>query len=78
MKTYETSATVQEDGAIRVAGVPFPPGTEVEVTIGPKRPSGEQFAEAWKRVSAQLRGAPSQQNLTDETIENEIQDFRGH
>jgi hypothetical protein len=36
MKTYETSATVEEPGQIHVAGVPFAPGTEVEVIIREK------------------------------------------
>jgi hypothetical protein len=33
MKTYETSATVEDEGQVRLAGVPFEPGTEVEVTL---------------------------------------------
>ena len=33
MKTFETSATVEEHGRVFVDGVPFAPGTEVEVTI---------------------------------------------
>jgi hypothetical protein len=33
MNTYETSATVEEQGRVLVAGVPIAPGTEVEVTI---------------------------------------------
>ena len=36
MTTYETSARVEAEGEVRVAGVPFAPGTEVEVTISPK------------------------------------------
>jgi len=36
MKTFETSATVEEQGRVLVAGVPLAPGTEVEVTISPK------------------------------------------
>ncbi len=36
MKTFETSATVEDQGQVRVDGVPFEPGTEVEVTISPK------------------------------------------
>ena len=36
MKTFETSATVEEQGRVLVAGVPFAPGTEVEVAIRPK------------------------------------------
>lgn len=35
MTTYETSATVEAAGEVRVVGVPFAPGTEVEVTISP-------------------------------------------
>ena len=41
MSTYETSAMVQAEGVVRVVGVPFTPGTEVEVTISPKVPSNE-------------------------------------
>jgi hypothetical protein len=36
MDTYETSTTVGGQGEIHVAGVPFRPGTEVEVVISPK------------------------------------------
>lgn len=33
MSSFETTATVEEQGEVRVAGVPFAPGTEVEVII---------------------------------------------
>jgi hypothetical protein len=33
MNTFETSAHVEAEGQVRVAGVPFEPGTKVEVTI---------------------------------------------
>jgi hypothetical protein len=36
MNTFETSATVADQGEVRVAGVPFAPGTEVAVRISPK------------------------------------------
>ena len=35
MNSYETTATVEEQGQVHVAGVPFAPGTEVEITISP-------------------------------------------
>jgi hypothetical protein len=35
MESYETSATVEDQGQIRVVGVPFAPGTHVEVIISP-------------------------------------------
>lgn len=45
METYETVATVEDRGQVRVAGVPFAPGTEVEVTISLRpRPDGGSAA----------------------------------
>lgn len=35
MKAYETSATVEDHGRVNLAGVPFAPGTKVEVVISP-------------------------------------------
>jgi hypothetical protein len=35
MNTYETSAIVEDQGQVRVTGVPFKPGTQVEVIINP-------------------------------------------
>ena len=42
MNTYETSATVEDQGQIRVTGVPFAPGTEVEISISPKLRSEQE------------------------------------
>jgi hypothetical protein len=44
MEIFETSATVEDRGQVRVDGVPFAPGTEVEVTISPKARSEEGSA----------------------------------
>jgi hypothetical protein len=76
MKTYETSATVEDQGQVRVAGVPFAPGTEVEVSISPKRHSAEDFTAAWRRVCAELRARPGLQNITEEDIHEEIDRYR--
>ena len=46
MTTYETSATVAAKGEVHVAGVPFAPGTEVEVTISPKARSEAEVTRA--------------------------------
>lgn len=35
MNSYETSAIVQAQGRILVVGLPFAPGTQVEVTFNP-------------------------------------------
>jgi hypothetical protein len=59
MSTFETSATVQEQGRVIVAGVPFAPGTEVEVTISPKARSGDEMTpsddEAWAAARDRMR-----------------------
>jgi hypothetical protein len=46
MKPYETSATIAEHGELQLGGLPFPPGTRVEVSISPKEtpPSSKQAA----------------------------------
>jgi hypothetical protein len=58
MKSYETSATVEDQGQIRVGGVPFAPGTQVEVIISPiengVRPPDPQTAERAERLLAAL------------------------
>jgi hypothetical protein len=46
MSTFETSATVEAQGEVRVVGVPFAPGTEVEVTISPKMRSETEVTQA--------------------------------
>ena len=76
MQSYETSATVEERGQVRVAGVPFAPGTEVEVSISPKRRPLEDFTVAWRRICDELRGRTGIQNITDEEIREEIDRYR--
>ncbi len=76
MTAFETSATVQEQGRILLADVPFAPGTEVEVTISPKRHPAEEFAAAWRRLSAERRGRPELQTITEEELREEIGRYR--
>ena len=56
MKTFETSATVQEQGRVLVAGVPFAPGTEVEITITPKVRSADEVRHSDDEALAAARG----------------------
>jgi hypothetical protein len=46
MNIYETTATVEAHGELRLAGVPFATGTEVDVTISPKLSSKDQVPAA--------------------------------
>lgn len=74
MEIYETSATVEGEGQVHVAGVPFEPGTEVEVTISPKRRPAEEFTAAWRRLCEELRTRTP--DLRDEDIQEEIGRYR--
>jgi hypothetical protein len=42
MNIFETSATIDERGRVLVAGIPFAPGTEVDVKISPRAHSGDE------------------------------------
>lgn len=53
MKSYETTATVEAQGQVRLAGLPFAPGTEVEVTISPKAPPADE--QAWADARQRMR-----------------------
>ena len=54
MQAYETSATVEKEGQVRIVGVPFTPGTPVEVTISPQQRSPAEFAAAWQQLCTAL------------------------
>ena len=75
MNAFESSTTVQPLGDIHLAGLPFAPGTEVEVTIVPKRSSPEDFNSAWDRVCSELRSSRND-GIADNDIQCEIDDYR--
>ena len=76
MKAYETTTKVEPAGEVRVRGVPFTPGTEVDVIVTPKRRSPEEFTRAWEQLCREIRGLPHIQKITDEDIQKEIDDYR--
>jgi hypothetical protein len=76
MKAWETSATVEQEGQICVAGAPFAPGTEVDVTVSPRRRPAEEFAAAWQRVCRELRNASGPSEISEDEIQNEVDAFR--
>jgi hypothetical protein len=63
MSSFETSATVEEQGRVLVAGVPFAAGTEVDVKISlkarsadePTAPDDESLAAARDRMRELFR-----------------------
>ena len=63
MSTYETSTTVGGQGEIHVAGVPFLPGTEVEVTTSPKATDASPSLEIGDRVGPLLAALDHARNI---------------
>jgi len=55
MNSYETTATVEAHGEVRLACVPFAPGTEVEVKISPKARIAEEATSAGEESLAAAR-----------------------
>ena len=56
MNRYETSATVGGQGELHLAGVPFTPGTEVEVVVSPKNGTAPPDARLAALLAALDRG----------------------
>ena len=76
METFEITTIVELTGEIRLAGVPFSAGTEVEVIVSSKRQSGEDFRRNWEEVCRQLRSLPTAANISDEDIQAEVAEYR--
>lgn len=74
MQSYETVAIVEKEGQLRVASVPFAPGTEVEVIVSPKRRPAEEFTTQWQRVCGEIRARAG--NISDDEIQEEIDGHR--
>lgn len=76
MTAYETTATIETGGELRLSDVPFEPGTQVEVFVTPKRATAEEFVARWQQVCQALRGELAGQEITDEEIQAEIDAYR--
>lgn len=64
MTTYETSAVVQEQGRILLVGVPFAPGTHVEVTVSPTPSTAPPVAPGVDRAARLLAALDTARNVT--------------
>jgi hypothetical protein len=57
MNSYETTATVEDHGHLHLAGVPFKPGTQVEVTIKSLQDGGDAASAAARDRTGRLFAA---------------------
>jgi hypothetical protein len=65
MDTFETTTTVEDRGQIHLSGLPFEPGTDVEVTIKPVENAGRaKAAEASDRAARLFAALDKARNTT--------------
>jgi hypothetical protein len=57
MRAYETSATVGEQGKVQLTGLPFAPGTQVDVIVSPAANGEVASAQEVERRAAALFAA---------------------
>jgi hypothetical protein len=65
MNRYETTARVEDHGEVHLAGVPFAPGTEVEVTVKPAGNGGEAGVVSASERAGRLFAALSKARNTE-------------
>jgi hypothetical protein len=62
MKAFETTTTVEGEGSVRLTGVPFEPGTRVDVTITVAADAKSQDVEPSERAARLLRALDAARN----------------
>ena len=62
MSTYEISAIVEDQGQVRVAGVPFEPGTRVAVIVTPIQNGAGSTADEQSRAQRLLAALAKARN----------------
>jgi len=76
MNTVTKKTKVEPDGWLKVQAPPELENQEVDVIIVPQRPpAGERLA-TWRSVSDEIQSLPSSKAITDEDIQQEIDDYR--
>ena len=48
----------------------------MNLAFSPKRKSAAEFAEAWSRVTAELRRLPGADSISETDIQQEVENFR--
>ena len=76
MNTVTKKTKVEPDGWLKVQAPPELENQEVDVIIVPQRlPAAERVA-AWQRLCEESQNLPTSQEITDEDIQKEIDDYR--
>lgn len=76
MNTVTKKTKVDPDGWLKVQAPPELENQEVDVIIVPQRPPVAERVAAWRRLCEEIQNRPGSEEITDEDIQKEIDDYR--
>jgi hypothetical protein len=76
MNTLMKRTKVESDGWLKIQAPPELENQEVDVIIIPQRPTASERVAAWRRSTEEIGRLPGSNDLTDEEIQKEIDDYR--
>jgi len=76
MNTVIKKTKVEPDGWVKVQAPPELENQEVEVIIVPQRPPSAERLAAWQRLANEIQNLSSSKEITDDDIQEEIDDYR--
>lgn len=76
MNTLTKKTKVESDGWLKIQAPPELENQEVDVIIIPQRPSVSERVAAWRRLTEGIENLSSSEDISDEEIQKEIDDYR--
>ncbi len=76
MTSYKTYLTVDKSNQIIVSNLPFKPGQKVEVRIEVVDENKQPLVKELQNLFKEIQALPSSNNITEEEILAEIEDYR--
>ena len=76
MNTVTKKTRVEPDGWLKVQAPPELENQEVDVIIVPRRPAASERVAAWQGLSEDTQSLPDWEEITEEEIQKEIDDYR--
>jgi hypothetical protein len=76
MNTLMKKTKVESDGWLKIQAPPELENQEVDVIIIPQRPTASERVSVWRRLTEEIGGLPKSDEITEEEIQKEIDDYR--
>ena len=76
MNTLTKRTKVESNGWLKIQAPPELENQEVDVIIIPQRPTASERVAAWRSLTEDLRQRLEPEDITEEEIQKEIDDYR--